>query len=370
METFFQRKQGADLEHLLGPLWALMLMAALGWRCAGRTARTRLGAGLVVSALAILGLWAGGTADTGLRLSELVTVQHYPARPYALYVFSSRGYSVYSQIYGDVGVRDDMVPPNYSTCDLTAAGLPATGLERELAARRWDIVVPIAALADYCSGFGKWEENYFWKIDTLIDAGYYQAPLLTKPFLMRRPDAAAELKARELRHCFAPYRLAGVLFRIGRGGGFWCQPTWTTPRLRLGLIPMRRSQILTDGTVTSLEGSLVVTLPKRAGKVEIGVTKPARDRTLARFDARAVGHPASVVVTVGAVHGRAARAAIDRGAEVVRIDPSAVRGGRLSIWATELSDATFDFSGMTIHTKNGILRGAVTRRGLPGAGDL
>jgi hypothetical protein len=370
MEISFQRKQGADLEHLLGPLWGLMLIAALGWRCAGRTARTRVGAGLVVGALAILGLWAGGSADTGFRLPELVTVQHYEARPHALDVLSLRGFNVFTQRHGDVGMQDGIVPPNYSTCDLTAAGLPATGFERELAARRWDVVVPVQAWSDYCSGFGKWEESYFWKINTLIDAGYYLGPQLPSPFLLRRPEAAAERKARELRHCFAPYRLAGVLFRIGRGGGFWCQPTWAIPQLRLGDLPSKRSQILTDGTVSSLEGSLVVTLPKRTGNVEIGVTKPARDRTLARLDARALGHPASVVVTAGAVRGRAARAAIDRGAKVVRIDPSAVRGGRLAIWATALSDAAFDFSGMTIHTENGILRGAVTRRGLPGAGDL
>ncbi len=77
-----------------------------------------------------------------------------------------------------------------------------------------------------------------------------------------------------------------------------------------------------------------------------------------------------MVVTAGAVRGRAARAAIKRGAKVMRIDPDAVRGGRLSIYATAGSGAVFDFSGMTLRTKDGILRGAVTRRGLPGSGDL
>jgi hypothetical protein len=41
-----------------------------------------------------------------------------------------------------------------------------------------------------------------------------------------------------------------------------------------------------------------------------------------------------------------------------------VQGARLSILATTGSDARLDFSGMTIHAKDGILRGAVTRRGL------
>jgi hypothetical protein len=371
METFFQRKQGADLEHLLGQLWALMLVAALAWRCAGRTARTRLGAGLVVGALAILGLLAGGPAVTGLRLREIVTVQHYESREEVLDTLSSIGLSVYQQRTGDVGVRDGIMPPNYSVCDMTAAGLPATGFERELAARRWDVIVaPFAAWEAYCSGFGKWEENYFWKINVLIDTGYYVGTQFPVPLVVRRPDPAAARTAHQLLHCFAPYRLAGVLFRIGHGGGFWCQATWTVPKLRLDSIPAGRSQILTDGTVTSLEGSLVITMPKRAGKVEIGVTKPAPDRVLARINAGALGHPANIVVTAGAVRGAAARAAIARGAEVVRIDPDAVRGGRLSIYATARSGAAFDFSGMTIHTKNGILRGAVTRRGLPGAPDL
>ncbi|HEX5922442.1 MAG TPA: hypothetical protein VFY45_01330 [Baekduia sp.] len=369
METFFQRKQGADLEHLLGPLWALMLMAALAWRCAGRTARTRFGAGLLLGGLAFLGLGTGGPANTGLRLPELVTVEHYRTWPQPLEVLSSHGYSVLEQRFGDAGVQDGIVPPNYSTCDMTAAGLPVTGLERELAERRWLVVVPIGTLGGYCSGYGKWEERYFWKINRLIAVGYQIGSQLPYPLLVRQAGPAVDGRLQELLHCFAPYRLAGVLFRIGHGGGFWCQATWTTPRLRLGDIPSPRSQLLTDGTVTSLEGSLVITMPKRAGSVEIGVTKPARDRVLARFDAGAPGAPNGMVVTAGAVRGRAAQTAVARGAQVVRIDPDAVRGGRLSIYATVRSKAAFDFSGMTIHTKNGILRGAVTRRGLPGYRD-
>lgn len=367
METYFQRKQGADLEHLFGPLWGLMLVAALGWRCAGRTVRTRVGAGLVVGMFAVLGLSVGRAPDESSHLPDLVTVQHYFNMPK---IALPRGLLMYEKRYVDLGVRDGIVPPNYSVCDLTAAGLPATGFERELTARRWDVVSPIGSWEDYCSGFGKWEERYFWKLNQVMYSGYGASAGIPRPLLVRLPGAAMDRAIRQLRHCFAPYRLAGVLFRIGHGGGFWCQKAWTVPRLSLGETPSQRSQILTDGTVTFVVGSLVITMPERVGEVQIGVTKPARDRVLAGFTAGELGRATSMVVTAGAVRGRAARAAIERGAKVMRIDPNAVRGGRLSIYATAGSAAAFDFSGMTLRTKDGILRGAVTRRGLPGAGDL
>jgi hypothetical protein len=92
--------------------------------------------------------------------------------------------------------------------------------------------------------------------------------------------------------------------------------------------------------------------------------RPGRSIRITRIDAVNLHRPGSVVVTTGPVRGAAARRARAHGATVKRFDDAVVQGARLSILATTGSHARLDFSGMTIHAKDGILRGAVTRRGL------
>ncbi len=117
---------------------------------------------------------------------------------------------LYDKRYVDLGVRDGIVPPNYSVCDLTAAGLPATGFERELTARRWDVIVPIGSWEAYCSGFGEWEERYFWKLDSIIYAGYGVSAEFPRPMLVRRPGADVDR---------AMTRAAALLCAVSSGGG-------------------------------------------------------------------------------------------------------------------------------------------------------
>jgi hypothetical protein len=364
LETYLQRMQGGHENHLVGQLWGLALVAGLGWRWAGRTVTTRIAAALAVAALALLGVTVGQARDLAApgvnRVPKVVDVRHVVELS-AGAVALARHHTIYDQWYSELGMRGEHVPTSFAACGLAAAGLPATGLERDLATRRYDFVNRFYGYRPQdCSAFGLWEENYFWKLKALIDAGYERS--LRYPSLMeRRPGGGAA--ARRLLACFAPLRAGGALFRIGHGGGFWCQRSPMNPRIVLQETPATLSEVLTDGVVTAIDGTLVVTIPRGTGSVQVSAVRPGRSTRITRIDAVELRHPGSVVVTTGPVNGVAARRAVASGATVKRFDAAVVKGARLSILATAGSHARLDFSGMIIHTKDGILRGAVTDRG-------
>jgi hypothetical protein len=371
--VYSEQKQGADDNHLVGPLWGLALLAALGWRVSGRRSASRIVTGLAVAMLGLLGLgfghavtfeetiWAGGMN----RIRNIVTVTHLPEVPKSS-LAAAQGHTLYDWHHSDLGMRDGHVPSSLTICDLTAGGLSPVAVEQAIAARRYDLIqlAPITKPAA-CSGYGKWEEYYFWKLNSLIEAGYQANPRRFSPeILERRPGAASAVATRKLLRCFAPYRLGGVLFRIGKGGGFWCQPTPTDPRVTLHKIPSDISEILSDGVVTSVKGSLVVTLPAGTGTVVVGVDSGGGLQPFAQLSADAA-RTTRTVVTFSSSRGSATNAT----ATNQRLDPAAFAGGHFAIIATANSQVRLDFSGMTLRTKDGVLRGAVTRRGLPGAGD-
>jgi hypothetical protein len=363
--------QGSFENQLIGPLWGLMLLAAFGWRLSGRRPRARVVTGLAVAVLASLSLGFGNSAEgeltyaTGMnRIREAVTIKRFPQIREDL-VAASRDRTLYDWYHVDLGMKGGHVPSSWIVCDMTAAGLSPIALERAFVTRRYDLVM----MAPYpthpgCSGFGKWEENYFWKIDTLIGVGY-QPSRYAADVLERRPGVAPVAALRELARCFAPYRLGGVLFRIGSGGGFWCQSTPTDPRLTLGDVPASPSEVLTDGTVTSATGSIVITLPPGSGTAGVAVVRGPQEYDVVGELDSAAGSKRRVVVTLGARRGAAADAAVRAGVAEQAVDPAEFNGHRLAVLATANSGAQFDFSGMTLKTKGGVVRGAAARRGLP-----
>ncbi|MCW3021526.1 MAG: hypothetical protein JWR30_848 [Conexibacter sp.] len=367
METYLQRMQGGHENHLVGQLWGLALLVGLGWRWAGRRAATRIVAGSIVAGLGALGLGAGHAGvpvSPGMDHVPLVVAVHRVVDVSPALVALSRHHTVYDQWFSDLGMRGRHVPTSFAACGLTAAALAPTGLERDLATRRYDFVHKIYGFRQNdCSAFGLWEENYFWKLNALVDAGY--EPSTTFPGLSeRRPGAAAAAAALRLLRCFSPLRAGGALFRIGHGGGFWCQRSPTDPRIVLWETPASLSEVLTDGVVTTIEGALVITVPSGTTSTSVLAVRPGRSAWIARINAVNLRHSARVVVTTGPVHAAAARRALAAGARVKRFDAAVLKGARLSIVVMGGSRVRLDFSGMTIHTKDGILRGAVTRRGL------
>jgi hypothetical protein len=370
---YSERKQGSGDNQLIGPLWGLALLSALGWRVSGRWRGSRIVTGLAVALLGLLGLgfghpftveetvWAGGMN----RIRDLVVVTRLPEVPRAS-LAAARGRSLYDWYHSDLGMRDGHVPSSAIVCDMTAAGLSSIALEHAIATRRYDLM-KLAPFANQtaCSGFGKWEANYFWKVNALIKAGYHQNTSRYPPeILERRPGFGPVAAIRKLRGCFAPYRLGGVLFRISFGGGFWCQATPTDPRLTLGDIPAASSKVLSDGVVTGAAGSLVVTLPAGTGEAIVGVDRDGKVQPLAQLSADPA-RTTRTVVTFGVRRGAAADAAVSEGFTEQPVDPTTLKDNRLTILATAKSRARFDFSGMTLQTEGGVLRGAVTRRGLP-----
>jgi hypothetical protein len=369
---YSERHQGSADNQLIGPLWGVALLSALGWRLSGRRRGARIVTGLAVALLASLSLGFGHSASgeiqqlTGMnRIRDMVTVTRFSEVPEEL-LAAARGHTLYDWLHGDLGMSGRHVPTSAIACDLTAAGLSPIALEHALAARRYDLVTlaPFAS-GPACSGFGKWEANYFWKLNTLIDAGYRSNPSrYPAEVLERRPGAAPLAAIRKLERCFAPYRLGGVLFRITVGGGFWCQSSPTDPRLTLGDIPDSASAVLTDGVVTSATGSIVITLPPGAGTAAVAMDQGQKLEAVGKLDS-AEERERRAVVTFGALRGAAARAAVRDGIAEQSVDPAKFNGKRLAILATANSGAQFDFSGMTLRTKGGVVRGAAARRGLP-----
>jgi hypothetical protein len=370
---YSQRHQGSAENQLVGPLWGIVLLSALGWRVAGDRRGPRIITGSAIAGLAALGLGFGHAAtdevqrSVGMnRIRDVVSVTRFREVPEEL-LAAAHGHTLYDWLHSDLGMREGHVPSSAIVCDLTAAGLSPIALERDIATRRYDLMMhaPFSG-QPACSGFGKWEDNYFWKVNALIDAGYRRNPSrYPSGVLERRPGVAPVAAIRKLARCFAPYRLGEVLFRIGGGGGFWCQSTPTDPRLTQGDGPAEVSEVLSDGVVVSAVGSLIVTLPAGTGLAAIGVNRGGNVVYLVKPLSAVPGHAVRTVMTFGSRRGAAAQAAVADGVSEQSVDLAKLSGRRLSLVATADSGARFDFSGMTLRTKDGVVRGAATRRGLP-----
>jgi hypothetical protein len=154
-------------------------------------------------------------------------------------------------------------------------------LVRALLERRFDTVAPFVYVESndvYASAFGKYEENYFWKLNEVIAAGYTEEPGLPKPppelsappyaFIAGEPGTTALLGRRPgpnragwMSHCFGPFAAGGARFRIHRGGGFWC--SFQPDRLQLVRAPTPLSEVVTTQPVR-VEGTIAVSLAGRA----------------------------------------------------------------------------------------------------------
>ena len=325
---YSERHQGSLENQLIGPLWGLALLAAFGWRLSGRRPSARIATGLAVAVLASLSLGFGNSATGELlqlagmnRIREAATIKVF-AQIREDVLAASRDHTVYDWYHVDLGMKGGHVPSSGIVCDMTAAGLNPIALERAFVTRRYDLVM-MAPFPTHpgCSGFGKWEEDYFWKINTLIAAGYQSNPSrYPADVLERRPGAAPVAALHELARCFAPYRLGGVLFRIGTGGGFWCQSSPTDPRLTLGVVPAEGSETISDGVVVSAIGSLVVTLPPGEGTAGISVHGERGMEYLVAPLSAEPGRVVRTVITFGSRRGARARAAVTDGVKEQHVD--------------------------------------------------
>jgi hypothetical protein len=226
VSMYFRQKAGSNQYYYLGVDWGLALIAALAVGRAQRRSRGRVLADTALAAAAAFALIA--TFDRHQRFdlhSQHVT---FASVPPGLQMIAGHE-SLYDPVYSDLaaGSTHRVYSPVDNVVALLAAGVQPRGLIDALLERRFDAVVPFdLALAPlsayynaYASGFGRYEDNYLWKLDVVIAAGYAPEAGSQLGVLVRRPGPDL---AMALRSCFGPFRLAGAWFDIRHGGGLWC----------------------------------------------------------------------------------------------------------------------------------------------------
>jgi hypothetical protein len=263
LAVYFLRKQGTASNQYIGVVWALGLLAAAGWRVAARHAGTAAAAGGCVAlyfALAQLGPIREVAGERNVTIPALENAIEWPQISSELRSWTSN-HTLYAPLYADLNVpKDGPLYPNYfNFADKLAAGTQPTFLVQALLNRRFDGVEPFELSNDpYTSGYGKWEENYLWKLNEVIAARYIAEPGLPRGVLGRRPGPE---QAAWMRRCFGPFAAGGASFRIFRGGGFWC--SFEPGSLRLVRAPTPLSEVVTTQPAY-LAGTIAVSLGGQA----------------------------------------------------------------------------------------------------------
>jgi len=394
---FFRQKIGADDNYYIGVAWALAFLAAIGWRRARAGIGTGLAAaGVLVAVFAAMVAVSPGAEEedrlNSVNLPNLARTTTADQHDTWLTVFFprpglvplnepgsvlpelrayARGHLVYSEGLGDINLRPQgVVWPNYDNFsgNLAAGQQPGYLLDAWLD-RRFDAMTPPFNTDErkeqFVSGSGRWEENYLWKLNRVIRAGYQDSPTLPDELYERRPGPHA---APWMRTCFGPFAAAGTTWRINRGGGFWCRPPGTD-RLELRDTPAPYTDVRTSEEVTGASGTLGVSGPAR-GAFEVTVERedepplrlrgePARGggTRLTPYRGAQAGAPLTVPPAPGAPGGGLELALEPGGA--ASLEPSAAGAGRarvalpsiadgavLRLGATRGSGVGFDLAGL------------------------
>jgi hypothetical protein len=259
LAVYFLRKQGTETNQYIGVVWALGLVMAAGWHVAQRHAGTATAAGACIVlcfALIHLGSARKVAEERNVIIPALENSIQWAQISPELRLWADK-HTFYAPLYADLNVpRGGPLYPNYyNFADKLAAGVQPMFLVEAFLNRDFESVEPFSLAEDaYTSGFGKWEENYAWKLNEVIAARYIAEPGTPKGVLVRRPGPE---QAAWMRHCFGPFAIDGVSFRIFRGGGFWC--SFEPSRLSLVRTPTPLSEVVTTKPV-QLAGTLSVSL--------------------------------------------------------------------------------------------------------------
>jgi hypothetical protein len=292
---YFLRAEGAGTNHFDGVVWALGLLGAAGWRVAQRHASAAAAAGgcvalyfallqlgpvreIVEKPRAVIASFDRGGGGINIMIPPLENAVQWPQIPSELRSWA-KDHTLWLPIYSDLNVPsgDPLYPDYLNITDKLASGQQPMFLVRALLERRFDAVAPfpyVKFVDEYASGFGKYEENYIWKLNEVIAAEYTKEPGLPMPpayspsppyatnagepataaLLGRRPgpDRAAWMS-----HCFGPFAADGASFWIHRGGGFWC--SFQPGHLQLVRAPTPLSEVVTTQPVR-LAGTIAVSL--------------------------------------------------------------------------------------------------------------
>lgn len=296
LEMTFMRKQGSETNHLIGVIWALGLLAAAGWRVAQRHAGTAAVTGgcvMLSFVLVQLGPIREVASNAAIHFPAFEEAEQWSPMPAELLSYAS-DHTIYTPLFSDLNVPQGgpLYPNFYNFADLLAAGTQPMYLVQALLDRRFDAVTYFSAeYEDYVSAFGKWEENYLWKLDEVITARYVAQPGLPEGLLGRRPGPE---KAGWMRDCFGPFTAGEASFRIHRGGGFWC--SFSPNQLQLVRTPASFSEVVTTQPAR-LSGTLTVNVEAQpAARVELMVDGGAGANWTARVTP-APGRPHDLAIS-------------------------------------------------------------------------
>jgi hypothetical protein len=290
--VWFRQAQGAVHNMFLGIGWSCGLLFAAAWG----VARRRLASLAIVAGL-VLALFAVSESKIAKEHLRAQAHTHVPMKalrawvgfePPALLRYA-RYHLVYHPAYPGIGARRaaDFYPGSDNVETLLWSGVQPKYLVDALLDRRFDLVYPFEndSLRGDADGYGRWEQNYFWKLNQVIRTKYRPATgprrklwraglvyVAIAPFYQfkvyeRRPGPDP---APWMRRCFGPFRTAGVTWRIARGGGFWCRVAAGSATLRLVATPARMSE-LRDDHFTARPGAILMVRAKRAGEVRVSL---------------------------------------------------------------------------------------------------
>jgi hypothetical protein len=259
--VYFRRKQGTLDNQFLGVVWATGLLAAALWGIARqwRPAAVTAAGVIAVGFLLTFSLREPLSRHHVIVPSLQQDVTAWPEVDPQLLAYA-KTHLVYDQLHADlnVGNRRQIATNVYNFVDLLASGEQPKALVRQLLDRHFDAVSSFDASSDtYASGYGKWEENYLWKLNQVIAARYAAKPRTPKGLLVRRPGPEADPW---MRTCFGPFTAGGVSWRIGLGGGFWCQARAGGP-LQMRGTPTSATQVRTQAPLHRASGQAVLTVP-------------------------------------------------------------------------------------------------------------
>jgi hypothetical protein len=275
---WFDQKIGSLHNQFLGVIWALGLLAGAAWRAAQSSAPRSVACGFAVVAMFVV-----SEADVLQRPLERVSVEvpdkvgvaSFQEVPAGLRRFASTE-GLYHQVYSAINPRT-VYPGHFSLDELLSGGYQSRFLLRAFFDRRFGAVYRFNDIdrgPSYASALGRFEENYHWKLNQVLQARYlpwrnppgaladaldvpdhqYQSPGV----LRRRPGAEREAW---MRRCFGPFAAGGVSWRIRAGGGFWCRSARSDGAISLRRTPAPWSEIVAEESVPWPQGRLVVHLP-------------------------------------------------------------------------------------------------------------
>jgi hypothetical protein len=361
--VYFRRKQGSVDNQFIGVAWALAMLGGSWWATAQRARAGALAAAAVVLAGFALTQVPSFERTANARkvsLPPVAPLATWPEVPVELRDYAA-SHLLYHPLYSDLNVaRQRVLYPNYyNFADLLAAGRQPTYVLHALLDRRFEAVAPFDPANDsYTSGFGKWEQNYLWKLNRVIGARYATAPGVPPGTLARRPGPERD---RWMRACFGPFRAGDATWRIAGGGGFWCQQR-AGGAIALHETPAAATEVRATAPARRVAGRLRLRLPR--GWAELRATTGDAHAWSLRAEAQPQGGVALTVVEDGRATGQAvAPAAADGTVEVTLVPRGEVQrtasggaqltvpaaGGDIALTTASDSGLVADLGGLRLH---------------------